>query len=158
MVTIIPPEGFKSCHIPEITSNNGQFSEFTRKVLFPEGKFLLVNIVEREHFHPLFTFQDLTTGLEFTVECLFRLGFIVNGFHPVEYPFIRKERHFIILGLGGTPERPNQVFLLPFRNCHRNVLKKRHLFTKAINSQSSISSSQLWENSSLQTLVRKNVA
>lgn len=158
MVTIIPPESFKSCHIPEINGNNGQFSEFARKVLLPEGKFLLTNIVEGEHFHQLFTFQDITTGLEFTVECLFRLGFIANGFHPVEYPFIRKERHFIILGLGGTPERPNQVFLLPFQDCHRNVLKKRHLFKKAINTQSSISSSQLWENSNLQTLVRKNVA
>ncbi|HRO45996.1 hypothetical protein [Agriterribacter sp.] len=157
MVTVIPPVLLNSCIIPGVYCKAEAFEAYVCSTLFPKEKFALIHR-SVNHPHPVFTFQDLVTGFEFSAECIFRLGFIANSFQCATGITNKKAAHFLVLGLGGTAQMPNQVFLIDSSICSRTVLFKRHLQGKSINPGQAVSSSQLWQKNMIPDYPEKKVA
>lgn len=157
MVTVIPPVLLDSCIIPGVYCKAEVFEAYVCSTLFPKEKFALIH---RSVNHPrtVFTFQDLATGFEFSAECIFRLGFIANSFQSATGITNKKAAHFLVLGLGGPANMPNQVFLMNTNHCGRTVLAKRHLHGKSINPNNAVYSSRLWQKDLISDYPEKKVA
>lgn len=158
MVTVIRPELLNSCIIPHVYNKSKDFETYLFNTLFPKEKFVLISRPGNRR-HLIFTFRDLVTGFEFSAECIFRMGLIANSFQcSTNIKCNKKSDHFLILGLGGAANMPNQVFLINSGTMGLNILSKRHLRDKNINPQSAVSSSQLRKKNMLPDYADKKVA
>lgn len=157
MVTVIPPVLLNSCITLGAYCKAEVFEAYVCSTLFPKEKFALIHR-SVHHPHAVFTFQDLATGFEFSAECIFRLGFIANSFQCAADVTNKKAAHFLVLGLGGPANMPNQVFFINTTHCGRTVLAKRHLQGKSINPNNAVSSPQLWQKDLISDYPEKKVA
>lgn len=142
MVTIIPPVHLKTCCIAEMKGNEEGFETYVFTTILPSKKYVLTHRIKNQH-RTSYSFQDKTTGLEFTVECIFRTGIIANSVQTAPKSKNRKTSHFLILGLGGTADKPDQVFLVNLNDCPYTILSKRHLQHNHINAAKALTSAQL---------------
>ncbi|HRN54865.1 MAG TPA: hypothetical protein PLL71_00355, partial [Agriterribacter sp.] len=131
------------------------FEAYVYNTLFPKEKFVLMH---RGGDQPVLAFHDLTTGFEFSAECIFRLGCIANSFQCATGITNKKAAHFLVLGLGGSANMPNQVFLINTTCCPLTLLSKRHLQGKDTNPNNAVSSSQLWQKDMMADYAEKKVA
>ena len=138
MVTVIPPALLANCILPGVYCKAEVFEAYVCGTLFPQEKFALMRR-PANNSQPVFSFQDLTTGFEFSAECIFRLGLIANSFQCATSIANKKAAHFQVLGLGGAAHMPNQVFLIDSGTCSRMILCKRHLQGKGINPNTAVS-------------------
>lgn len=157
MVTIIPPASiFNEVQIPAGQHKQLQFEEYVISTLFPEPYYLQMaipfigsNPIERSSAAPNFFLKDKTTGKKFYIECRYRSSCIANslqlpeGFKLTQGRITEPPTYFIVLGLGGLPENPAQVFLINLQACKYLVLYKRHLKGKEIAHHHFIDSSVL---------------
>jgi hypothetical protein len=117
---------------PESFAKGDAFEEYVREYVFPKDKYELIN---RTHsyqdnkddyietsLHPDFTFRCIQTGKEFYVEAKFRVGeyyknkiewckqYQLKRYKQIE----RKEKPvFLCLGIGDSPTRLSEVFIIP---------------------------------------------
>ena len=147
MVTIIPPKPeYNRFYIPDSCRNAEQFENFALEHLFPKKHYTLVSSSK-----PFFVIKDKATGLEFCVECKYRSSVIANGFSFSKTSFNEGDKtdsgrpHFLILGLGGTCDAPNQVFLMNFAQAQCVMLYKRHIHGWEIAKNVPVSSTYLWQ-------------
>jgi hypothetical protein len=115
---------------PETFRKGDDFVSFTRNVLFPKDKYALLQrthayAVNREDYvessqEPDLKLRGLRTGTEFYVEAKFRADFFRGAVECCK-PY-QLERYcrinagtpvLVALGVGGQPDAPAQVFLVP---------------------------------------------
>jgi hypothetical protein len=105
-----------------------RFEKYTAN-LFPKDKWVISEKFDRiveSDMNPDFTFRHIATGKHLAVECKFRSYFLrgkygddgmwwkkVQGERYKKYGEVKNVPVYIILGLGGTPARPDRVFLCP---------------------------------------------
>ena len=109
-----------------------EFENYVRTILFPEGKYALLNRTHNYHTNkadfvasslkPDFEFQCIDTNRKFHVEVKFRDG-TYNQYDKIEwckpyqlkrYRAINKtQKVFIALGIGERPYKPEEVFIIP---------------------------------------------
>ncbi len=119
------------------------FEDYVREQIFVHGKYDLVEspypfTTRQEHFpesalKPDFKFRDRQTGLEFYVEAKFRTPRPNNSPVRCSYPkqlsrykFYGKEcPTFLIIGVGGSPDRPEMISLIPIEMSYVELWMKR---------------------------------
>lgn len=115
--------------------------------LFPEPDFVVVDrtrdvskFLDRRvesDMHPDFMFRNQKTGKNFAVECKWRgrwaydknreLGIWWNRWQGDRYAAYEKESGtpvFVAFGIGGSPERPKEVYFLEANRLHYTFLKQ----------------------------------
>lgn len=157
MVRIIPPANKNNVFIPEVNGRNESFEKYVGQTLFPPKKFVLLKQTENVTQH-IFIFQDLASGFEFSIECIYRKGLIANGFQTIENSSSKKTTHFVILGLAGTPAEPDQVFLLTSELRGHINFAKRQLREKNIDPAKALTSHQLFGKNRISPFTNKRVA
>ena len=131
------PEGFKK----------GQaFEGYIRKHLFTKDEFDMLHrtpdyatnkndFIIEDSIEPDFKFRVKKTRKEFWVEAKYRSTYYEDWYKPSQlerYKEINKELPvYITLGLGGEPDSPGQVFLIPVKDIKwpklfRSFLEKNH--------------------------------
>lgn len=128
----------------ETFKKGSRFEKFVRDILFSGSKYALV---ERTHGYwtneerfiessrnPDFKFRSLDTGFTFWVEAEYRSGFHGGGITVCEpwkleqfYKIAEKRPLFFALGVGGPPQAPKNVYLVPFSKGFRNWLHESFL-------------------------------
>ncbi|MDC8003962.1 hypothetical protein POV27_07850 [Aureisphaera galaxeae] len=127
---------------PDSFSKGEEFEEYVRKVLFPQARFQLIDKTHgyntnREDFvesslKPDFKFRDTKNGQEFYVEAKWRNG-SYNRDNKLQWCNKNQLRRykdidqyeskvFVVLGLGNSPKRPEEVVLFPMSSCNFNSL------------------------------------
>lgn len=161
MVAIIPPASiFNEVQIPAVQRKQLQYEKYVISTLFPEPHYTqqVLPVTRRGRIrsntnrpaNPNFILKDNRTSKEFYVECRYRSSCIANSLQLPEVVQLPDDRsaeppsYFIVLGLGGEPENPAQVFLINVKACKYLVLYKRHLKGKEIAQHHFIDSSVLW--------------
>lgn len=74
--------------------------------------------------NPDFTFRHTRTGKTFAIECKYRSYFYNGGFELTQRQLANYvnfgAKHnmpvFVVLGVGGSPKRPEKLFLVPIKN------------------------------------------
>ncbi len=132
---ISTPEGFKK---------GEAFEDYVRKHLFTKDKFITL---QRTHDYainkndyienskePDFKFRAIRTGKEFFVEAKYRSTYYEDKvdwckpFQLKRYKEIDKKLPvYITLGLGGEPDSPDQVFLIPVKDIEYSKLFRSFL-------------------------------
>ncbi|MBX2923165.1 MAG: hypothetical protein KF746_13280 [Chitinophagaceae bacterium] len=156
MVTIIPPQpAYNRLTIPDSGRKAGQFEDFVLNTLFPAGQYTLI---ERGADVKL---KDNTTGMEFYIVCMHRYSLISNSF-KFSKDDSRDSRnlksYFFVLGLGGSPQAPSEIYLANFKDCPYMHLFKRHLRSKIIAANKPVFSAALWKYETLPEVPRKKTA
>lgn len=162
MITVITPLLQTSNIIPETFRKGKRFEDYVRRYLFPKENYKLIyrgsghvqNAKECAGtiLKPDFKFQDISTKKTFYLDCLFRTALITNcyqlskAFQQGNDQKYKDADYFLLLGLGGKPELPNQVFLLKLVDCQYIIIQKRHLATKEIQTNQPVSPLQLWQH------------
>ncbi|AEK19322.1 hypothetical protein [Methanococcus maripaludis] len=110
--------------------------------IFPEKDFDLLEMTHnpdsangrfvKSDLNPDLQFKDKKTGNNFSVECKYRSSLFKGAFSWAKnkaqadrYREYEKENEipvFIAMGLGGTPEKPEQIFLMPLKEIKYNSL------------------------------------
>jgi len=162
MVTIIPPKPeYNRFYVPESFRKGTEFENFVLRHLFPEQYFALVSRTpdylqnadrfQERSMEPDFILRDRITDIEFYVECKYRSSLIANSFQFAKAKQIERYKtyvarpFFIVLGLGGMCETPNQVFLMNFQHSQYAMLYKRHIREFEIAKNTPVASAQLWQ-------------
>lgn len=171
MVTIIPPRPlYNRFEIPDNSGKNEEFEKFVLRNLFPKQHYSLA--VQNPGYlqntdsnrQTGYILCDAATGLEFYIHCRYCHALIANGFkfrktHQLDQHILYKSHPiFLILGLGGTPGAPNEVFLSNFEDCPTEHLLKRHLKGKSIPVNQFIPFSDLWKQEPQQVILSKRIA
>jgi hypothetical protein len=146
MVTIIPPKPeYNRFYIPDNCRNGEPFENFVLQHLFPKKHYTLISSTQ-----PLFVLKDKATGVEFCVECKYRSSVIANSFSFSKASQKEQDKKstdrpiFLVVGLGGSCETPNQVFLMNFQHAEYVTLNKRHIHGWEIAKNTPVSSAHLW--------------
>ena len=118
---------------PDSFGKGEDFEQYVRDYVFPKNKF---DLVRRSHdfadneddyiestLMPDFTFRDKANGKEFHVEVKYRSYFYqgavewCKSYQLKRYKEIAKEIPVLIaLGVGGTTDYPEEIFLFPVKN------------------------------------------
>ncbi len=162
MITVITPVLQTSNITPETFRKGKLFEDYARRHLFPKEYYKLIhrgsvpgqNSKEctAKILEPDFTLRDMFTKKAFYLDCLFRTALITNcyqfskAFQQGNNKKYKDADCFLLLGLGGKPELPNQVFLLKLVDCQYIIIQKRHLATKEIKTNQPVSPLQLWQH------------
>jgi len=162
MITVITPVLQTGNIVPENLRKGKQFEDYVRRNLFPEVNYKLIhrdsrytqhiNEYPKKNLEPDFTLQDISTKKVFYIDCLFRTALITNcyqfskRFHQENKKRYKDADYFLLLGLGGKPEVPNQAFLLKLVDFKYIIIQKRHLSGKEIHVDQPVSSLQLWQH------------
>ncbi|MFT3945965.1 MAG: hypothetical protein QM763_03235 [Agriterribacter sp.] len=150
MVAIIPPSPeYNRFVIPDSLRKAEQFEKFVLNNLFPPK---LYTVIERTGLK----LRDNATGLEFHLECRHHYSLISNSFAFI--PENNGNNDFFVLGLGGSTESPNEIYLANFRDCPYMHLFKRHLKNKAIATNQPVSSAALWKHIPQLEVAEKKIA
>ncbi len=131
--------------IPESFAKGDEFENYVREFIFPKNKYELIHKTHsytenksdyiESSLYPDFLFRCKKTGKEFYVEAKYRSGFFGNKvvwsnkrqlkrYHEVN----QSKPVFLCLGLGGTAEYPEYLFLIPM-----SKLKYTGLFESFLN-------------------------
>lgn len=147
MVTIIPPKPeYNRFYIPDNCRNGEPFENYVLQHLFPKKHYTLISSTQ-----PLFVLKDKATGLEFCVECKYRSSVIANSVSFSKASQIEQNKThtdrpiFLVLGLGGSCDTPNQVFLMNFLQAECVMLNKRHIHGWEIAKNIPVPSAHLWQ-------------
>lgn len=157
MVKVIPHQLMTACKIPDLHRKEESFEAYVCKTLFPKRKFKLICRSENPKA-TIFTFCEMKSEAEFSVECIFHRSIIANSLLSSNHLTGKKPAHFILLGLGGTAAMPGQVFLIDASQCPNKVLAKRHLYQKNIDPGKAVSSLQLHSKKLISSYPVKKVA
>lgn len=157
MVTIIPPRPeYNRFDIPESTRQDEKFENFVLSALLPPELYTLLESNNN------LMMKDSNTGFEFRVQCRHRFSLISNSLtfanpsHPDQD--ITRQSFFFLLGLGGSPGSPEEVYLLNTQDCPHGYLLKRYLKNKAISINQPVPSALLWKNVTPLKYKRKKIA
>ena len=137
-----------------------EFEHFVRKVLFPDGHYELLSkthdyITNKHDFvasskEPDFKFKSRRTGEEFYVEAKYRQGFhegMLEWCKPYQLKRYQeidgKIPVYIVLGIGGHPEMPDSVCLVPMKHIRFTRLYPSVLRKYSISSHSSLQETEL---------------
>jgi hypothetical protein len=145
---------------PRSYSTGEKFERYSRKYIFTQNNFKLLQKTHpyrntRANYVPSadpdFKFLDLNKGKVFFVEAKYRASFFKGQVNwctdkqlssynrrSLEYPV------FILLGVGGTPERPAFLSLIPLQQAQYNILFQRHLEKYSISPRRQVRSKILW--------------
>lgn len=171
MVTIIPPKPeYNRFEIPDNSGKNKEFEKYVLQNLFPQqyytlidpkpGKMLKVKNIHRTDF----ILHDSITGLEFKIQCKYHHALISNSFRFSENFQENKNisytghQTFLVLGLGGSPDSPNEVYLSNFKDCPNQHLLKRHLKGKFISGTQIIRISDMYKQETKRVVLSKKIA
>lgn len=148
-----------------------QFEQFVEDFLFPEDEYVLVKRTdnfERNYKRfsestndPDFLFRCKKTNQEFAIEAKFRTNLNKKGelswcreYQLKRYKVIDEHNIpvFIVVGLGGTSNKPERLFLFPVKHVKyiKLYMENAQNYEIKANKTVSISSEYLWE------LLRKN--
>jgi ABC-type multidrug transport system fused ATPase/permease subunit len=147
---IFPREEYKKYHQEKNEENKKieafkkgeEFENYVENNLFPEKYFILLSKTHNyetnnkryveDSLKPDLKFRDKKTGKIFYVECKFRSNLYQNKFHWTKsdkqfdrYKDIELNENietFIAMGLGGTANNPNKVYLMPLREIKYTAL------------------------------------
>lgn len=162
MVTIVPPASiFNKVLIPETQHHQQQFQDYVLQTLFPSPAYIPQSMQEKSMFdahhwlqhglQPQFFLKDQSTGTPFVVACKYRTGCIAHSFQLAQSLTLEHKctqlviPYFFVLGVGGTPDQPAQVFLINLQESQYLVLYKRHLKGKDIAANTHILPQLLWK-------------
>ncbi|PVD53731.1 hypothetical protein DC498_04255 [Terrimonas sp.] len=150
MVAIIPPKPeYNRFVIPDSLRKAEQFEKFVLTNLFPPKLYTVIGSAGLK-------LRDNATGFEFHLVCRHHYSLISNSF-----TFVANRNNipvFFVLGLGGSAETPNEVYLANFQDCPYMHLFKRHLKNKAIITNQPVSSAALWKHSPKIEAAEKKIA
>ncbi|AEH06351.1 hypothetical protein [Methanothermococcus okinawensis] len=140
---------YKKLTLPEkeyrtwIAHQKGEaFESYVLNQLFPEEYFEILDMTHnfetnskryvKKSLKPDFLLKDKKTGKIFYVECKYRSKLYQDKFHWAKsneqsnrYRTIEKEENiqtYIAMGLGGTPENPDNIYLMPLKEIKYNAL------------------------------------
>jgi hypothetical protein len=121
-----------------------EFQDYVRNKLFPKDKYTILHrthdfVTNKDDFvestsEPDFKFKSISSGRMFFVEAKYRSDY----YHGViewrkQYQLNRYQEInqrtpvFVVLGVGGKPDAPNQVFLMPVRDIKYSKLFRSFL-------------------------------
>lgn len=150
MAIVIPPKPqYNRFEIASKSRDNIPFQKYVFNVLFPPHLFTLVKRTSNSLPNSAeqgFILRNHSNGFEFYIECRHHYSLIANSFKfNKSSRFERYEGRplFLILGLGGSAENPNEIFLANFNDCPVESLRKRHLCSKSIPADKAVTSSAL---------------
>ncbi|MCC6289229.1 MAG: hypothetical protein IT249_15220 [Chitinophagaceae bacterium] len=150
MVAVIPPKPeYNRFVIPDNFRKKKQFEKFVLNNLFPPKLYTVIDRIGLK-------LRDNATGLEFHLKCRHHYSLISNSFTFT----LQKKRNndFFVLGLGGSGESPNEIYLANFQDCPYMHLFKRHLKNKAIATNQPVSSATLWKHTLQLEVAEKKIA
>ena len=118
---------------PESFVKGQEFEDYVRKYLFPKGKYSLLhrthdyksnkNDYIDETKEPDFLFRVISSGKEFHVEAKYRSRYYDGAVEWCKPYQLRryKEIHaktplYVVIGIGGQPCSPDQIFFIPVEN------------------------------------------
>jgi hypothetical protein len=143
--------GWDDINTPESFKKGEAFQDYIRKHLFTKDKFDMLHkthsyatnkndyIIEDSE-EPDFKFRVIRTGKAFWVEAKYRSTYYEDMVDCCKPPQLRRYKEideelpvYITLGLGGEPDSPDQVFLIPVKDINikwpklfRSFLEKNH--------------------------------
>lgn len=172
MVQIIPPNPENNrFFIPDSNGNNSEFERFVIQNLFPKQYYSITNqnsgyLSKVENIRqPDFSLRDSATGFEFCIQCKFHYALISNSFRfgIITQVDLNTSSNtcrpvFLVLGLGGTPDSPNEIYFSNFNDCPNEHLLKRHLKGKFIPAGQIIRISDIWKQEVQQIILTKRIA
>jgi hypothetical protein len=140
---IFPREEYKKYHQKKNEENKKleafkkgeEFENYVENNLFPEKYFILLSKTHNyetnnkryveDSLKPDLKFKDKKTGKIFYVECKYRSKLYDDKFHWAKndgqfnrYKDIESNENtetFIAMGLGGTPDNPDEIYLMPLK-------------------------------------------
>lgn len=146
---------------PRSFSVGESFESYARKYLFTERHFELLQKTHgyrspKKNFVPStdpdFKFRDKRNGKIFFVEAKYRKSFFkgqvtwCTGNQLLSYQQRNRECPvFILLGVGGNPDHPAFVSLIPLKQANFTILFKSHAEKYAIHFKKVVASRALWK-------------
>ncbi len=171
MVQIIPPKPeYNRFEIPESFGKNLVFEKFILQNLFPQQYYSMIDsasdyLSKVDNFHrPDFILRDSSSGFEFYIRCKYHHALISNSFRfnkslqADQSVYFTEKPIFLVLGLGGSPDSPNEIYFSDFNDCPNEHLLKRHLKGKFITTNQVIRISDMWNQKAQEVIFTKKIA
>ncbi len=118
--------------------------------LFPESEWAVIDVSKDQigktkrriesQKNPDMTLRNIRSGKSFIIECKYRSKFRkginsevvkwAEDYQMKNYAVFQKEKNlpfYVLLGIGGTPASPKQLFLIPFEKIKYKWLSKEYL-------------------------------